>query len=83
MDKMLRCRDLGGDCEFVACAPTEQEVLVKTGRHIQIVHKMKGFSKEFYDRAQTFIQDGYCESGNKDALDEGVCRTEACVYTLA
>ncbi len=81
MDKVLRCIDLGGDCEFVACAPTEKEVLVKAGRHIQIVHKMKGFSKEFYDRAQKVIRDGSCDSGNEETIAEGVCLTEACAIS--
>jgi predicted small metal-binding protein len=50
MDKELYCRDMGLDCEFLACGKTEEEVLRKAGEHAQSVHHMQGFSQELYDR---------------------------------
>ncbi|RPJ10973.1 MAG: DUF1059 domain-containing protein [Deltaproteobacteria bacterium] len=79
MDKRLSCKDLNIDCEFNVCARTETEVLAKAEEHIQAVHRMKGFSKECYEKVQAAIRDGYCDLETKDALSEGICYTEACL----
>lgn len=63
MEKRLDCRDFGMDCDYFVCAQTVEEVLKKAGEHIQAVHKMKGFSKEFYNKALMSIHEGNCESG--------------------
>jgi predicted small metal-binding protein len=36
--KKLACRDLGGDCNFVATGETEDEVMQKAGEHGKKVH---------------------------------------------
>ena len=33
MGKMLRCKDVGVDCDFVARGKTEEEVLKKAAEH--------------------------------------------------
>ena len=72
MDKRLDCRDIGVDCDYRVCTPTQKEAIRKAGEHIQIFHGMKQFSKEFYERARAVIQEGSCELP-KDCPG-GVCR---------
>ncbi len=33
MEKRLSCRDVGVDCDFVACGTTEEEVMGKVPEH--------------------------------------------------
>ena len=47
MDKELYCRDIGIDCDLMVCGKTEDEVLTKAGQHVQAMHGIEGFSKEF------------------------------------
>lgn len=63
-DKELYCRDLGLDCDFLACGKTEEEVLRKAGEHAQAVHSLGGFSQELYDKARSAIREGYCDYGD-------------------
>jgi predicted small metal-binding protein len=34
MEKRLSCRDVGVDCDFVACGKTEEEILRNTPKQI-------------------------------------------------
>ncbi len=61
-------------CDYASCAQTEQEVIQKVGEHIQAVHALKGFSKEFYQKALSFIYEEKCET--KKTPEEILC--EAC-----
>ncbi len=63
MDKTLRCRDVGLNCDSMACGTTEEEVLTQAGRHILNMHGIEGFSIEFYNKARSAIHEGYCEDG--------------------
>ncbi len=74
MDRKLECKDLSFDCEYSACGQTDQEILRNLGDHIQAIHGMKGFSKDFYQKALASIRDESCEKGM--ALDDALC--EAC-----
>jgi predicted small metal-binding protein len=65
MDKELYCKDVGLDCEFLACGKTEEETLGKLGQHVLAIHGIKGFSKEFYNKARSAIREGSCD--NRDA----------------
>jgi predicted small metal-binding protein len=65
MDKELYCRDVGLDCEYLACGKTEDETLNKLGQHVLAIHGVKGFSKEFYNKARSAIREGDC--ANRDA----------------
>ena len=71
MDKELYCRDVGLDCQFMACGKTDEEALNKLGQHVLAIHGMKGFSKEFYNKALSAIREGYCKDGDtEDKISE-------------
>ena len=57
MAKSLSCRDAGADCDFVACADTEEEALQKAADHGRTVHNMDEIPKEIYDKARSIIRD--------------------------
>ena len=77
MGKRLECRDIAG-CDYSVCTLTTEEAIQKVGEHIRTVHEMKGFSKEFYQKAQQAIREAKCsqEMSNEELLCEacdGVC----------
>ena len=74
MEKKLDFRELGLECSHSICARTEDDVIQKAGEHIQNVHAMRGFSKDFYQKVRAAIHEGSCE-GEK-SHDELLC--EAC-----
>ena len=47
MAKVLRCRDVGMDCDFVAQADTEEEILQRAAVHACMVHNMHSILKFF------------------------------------
>ena len=57
MAKSLSCRDAGVDCDFVACADTEEEVLQKAADHGRADHNMIEIPKEIYDKARSIMRD--------------------------
>jgi len=57
MAKRLSCRDGGVDCDFVACADTEEEVLQKAADHGRTDHNMIEIPKEIYDKARSIMRD--------------------------
>jgi len=57
MAKVLRCRDLGMDCDFVARAETEEEILKKAAEHIGPAHNIHDISEEIVQRARAAITD--------------------------
>ncbi len=61
MGKRLDCENMT-KCGYSACAQTEQEVIQKVGEHIQAAHALKGFSKEFYQKALTAIHEEKCDT---------------------
>jgi len=63
MEKKWTCRDRETECNTTVCARTQEEVLQKAGEHVQAVHGMKGFSKDFYQKALGMIQEERCEVG--------------------
>jgi len=66
MDKRLYCRDVGLDCEFSACGNTDEEALNKLGQHVLAIHGVKGFSKEFYNKARSAVREGSCDKGDTE-----------------
>jgi len=72
MDKMIKCRDLGSECSFTACAQTEVELIKEVLDHAQKIHKMKDFSQEFYDKVRMSIQEGHCDP------EEELCNNSEC-----
>ncbi len=61
MDKELRCRDIGLECDCVVCGKTDEEVITKAGQHVLAIHGIEGFSKEFYDKARSAVLEGCCD----------------------
>jgi predicted small metal-binding protein len=57
MEKRLSCRDVGTDCDFVACAKTEEEVLRIGAEHARTHHNMTEISKELQDKARSVMRD--------------------------
>jgi predicted small metal-binding protein len=45
--KILKCKDVGVDCDFVASGKTEEEVLKKTAEHARKVHGIKRVTKDY------------------------------------
>ena len=57
MLKRVGCRDVGVDCDFVACAKTEDEIFRKIGEHANTHHNMSEISKELKDKVRSAIRD--------------------------
>jgi predicted small metal-binding protein len=57
MEKRLSCRDVGTDCDFVACSKTEEEIFQKASEHARSDHNMSEIPKELYDKARSAIRD--------------------------
>lgn len=47
MQKILKCRDVGVDCDFEASGKTEQEVLKKAAEHARKDHGKKRVTKDY------------------------------------
>ena len=57
MAKILRCRDVGMDCDFETRAGTEEEIMKKAAAHAQSVHNMKDIPKEVLEKVRAAIRD--------------------------
>ena len=57
MAKVLRCRDVGMDCDFVAQADTEEEILQRTAVHACMVHNMQEILAEVMTAVRTAIRE--------------------------
>jgi len=57
MEKRLSCRDVGVDCDFIACGKTEDEVMWKAADHARTSHNMSEISKEVHDKVRSAIRD--------------------------
>ena len=55
--KVLKCRDVGMDCDFEVRAGTEEEILKKAAEHAQTVHNMKEITKEVAEKVRAAIRD--------------------------
>ena len=60
MEKLLRCRNLGLDCDFEACGETKEEVLKTALDHARAIHGLKNISEKDLMRARETIQDSFC-----------------------
>jgi predicted small metal-binding protein len=45
--KILKCKDVGVDCDFVASGKTEEVVLKKAAEHARKVHGIKRVTKDY------------------------------------
>lgn len=57
MAKVLRCRDVGMDCDFVTRAATEEEILKQAAAHAQTAHNMKDIPAEVVAKVRAAIRD--------------------------
>lgn len=57
MNKSISCRDMGTDCDFVACGKTEEEVLRIGAEHARTHRNMTELSKELQDKGRSAIRD--------------------------
>ena len=57
MPKILRCRDVGMDCDFVARGETEEQILQKAAEHAQATHSMKEIPPELVSKVRAAIRD--------------------------
>jgi predicted small metal-binding protein len=57
MAKVLRCRDVGMDCDFVARGNTEDEILKKAAEHARTSHNMNEIPPELLSKVRSVIRD--------------------------
>ena len=57
MGKLLRCRDVGVDCDFEVRAETEDEIMEKCAEHVKNVHNMTEVPPELAAKAKAAIKD--------------------------
>ncbi len=57
MTKILRCKDVGFDCEGVIRAETEEEVLKMAAEHAQSAHNLNELSDEIVEKVRSAIGD--------------------------
>ena len=57
MAKIIRCRDIGMDCDFEARAETEEELLKKVAEHAGTTHNMTEISEDVLSKVRAAIQD--------------------------
>ncbi len=60
MEKLLRCRELGTECDFEACAETAEDAMKIAIDHAGAVHGLKEISDRDRRRARAAIQDSFC-----------------------
>ena len=57
MAKVIRCKDVGMDCDFEARAETEEEILKKVAEHAGTTHDMTEISEEVLAKVRAAIKD--------------------------
>jgi predicted small metal-binding protein len=57
MAKMISCRDVGVDCDFVARGETEQEILQQCSEHARTAHNMNELPPDLAEKVRGSIRD--------------------------
>jgi len=57
MAKVLRCRDVGVDCDFVTSGATVEEVMQKAKEHACTDHGFAGIPPELAEKVKAAIRD--------------------------
>ena len=57
MKKVIRCRDVGFDCNGVIKASTENEVLALAAEHAKTVHGIKDITPEIVQKIKSVMRD--------------------------
>jgi predicted small metal-binding protein len=55
MEKVIRCRDVGCDCNGVIKAQTEKEALTLAAEHARTVHGVKEITPEIVDKIKAVM----------------------------
>ena len=55
--KVVRCRDVGFDCEGVVRAETEEEVLAQVAAHAKAVHNIETVPPEVVEKVRQVMRD--------------------------
>ena len=57
MAKVVRCRDVGVDCDFVARGETEQDVLNACAEHGRTAHGIETLPQELVEKVRAAIHE--------------------------
>jgi predicted small metal-binding protein len=57
MAKMLSCKDVGVDCNFVARGKTVDEILKKASEHARKEHGVKRVTKDYLESWRKHVHD--------------------------
>lgn len=57
MTKVVRCRDVGFDCDGVVRAETEEEVLHQVAAHAKAVHNLDEVTDEIVERVRSVMRE--------------------------
>jgi predicted small metal-binding protein len=57
MSKIVRCREVGVDCDFEARGETEEDVLRKCAEHARTEHNMNEIPPELAAKVRTAIRE--------------------------
>jgi predicted small metal-binding protein len=57
MTKVLRCRDVGVDCDFEAKGETAEEIMAQAAKHAKEAHGMDQIPPEVVEQCQKAIRD--------------------------
>jgi predicted small metal-binding protein len=57
MSKMISCRDVGVDCDFVARGETEEDILRQCAEHARSAHGMDNLSPELAEKVRSGIRE--------------------------
>ncbi len=57
MAKVVRCRDVGFDCDGVVRAETEEEVLAQVAAHAKAVHNIETIPPEVVEKVRQVMRD--------------------------
>ena len=57
MKKVIRCRDVGFDCDGVIKAPTENEALSLAAEHAKAVHGVKDITPEIVAKIKSVMRE--------------------------
>ncbi len=56
MVKVLKCKDVGVDCDFVSSGKTEEDVLKKAAEHARKEHNIKRVTKDYKESWRKHIR---------------------------
>jgi predicted small metal-binding protein len=55
--KVIRCRDVGVDCDFEARGTTVEDVMNQCGEHARTAHGMSELSQDLLEKVKSAIHD--------------------------